>query len=58
MEKLQEETRNIVILVSGDPLFYGLGGYLSKKLPLEVYPYISSVHLHFQKCGKAGRMPI
>lgn len=47
--ELQEETRNAVILVSGDPLFYGLGGVLAKKLPLEIYPYTSSVQLAFSK---------
>lgn len=49
VEKLQGETRNIVILVSGDPLFYGLGGVLAKKLPLEIYPYASSVQLAFTR---------
>ncbi|EGQ25236.1 precorrin-6y c5,15-methyltransferase [Sporosarcina newyorkensis 2681] len=47
--ELQEETRNVVILVSGDPLFYGLGGVLAKKLPLEIYPYTSSVQLAFSR---------
>ncbi|WP_404333189.1 precorrin-6y C5,15-methyltransferase (decarboxylating) subunit CbiE [Mesobacillus maritimus] len=47
--ELQQESRNVVILVSGDPLFYGLGGVLAKKLPLEIYPYTSSVQLAFSK---------
>jgi len=47
--ELQQETRNVVILVSGDPLFYGLGSLLAKKLPLEIYPYTSSVQLAFSK---------
>ncbi|GKV65363.1 precorrin-6Y C5,15-methyltransferase [Sporosarcina sp. NCCP-2331] len=47
--ELQEETRNVVILVSGDPLFYGLGGVFAKKLPLEIYPYTSSIQLAFSK---------
>ncbi|MCP3742046.1 precorrin-6y C5,15-methyltransferase (decarboxylating) subunit CbiE [Rossellomorea sp. BNER] len=47
--ELQQETRNVVILVSGDPLFYGLGSVLAKKLPLEIYPYISSVQLAFSR---------
>ena len=38
VEKLLAEKRNVVILVSGDPLFYCLGGVLAKKLPLEIYP--------------------
>ncbi|MBS4190792.1 precorrin-6y C5,15-methyltransferase (decarboxylating) subunit CbiE [Bacillus sp. FJAT-49705] len=46
---LQSETRNVVILVSGDPLFYGLGSVLAKKLPLEIHPYTSSVQLAFSK---------
>ncbi len=29
--RLSEETRNTVILASGDPLFYGIGSYLAKK---------------------------
>ncbi|MBN6886724.1 precorrin-6B C5,15-methyltransferase / cobalt-precorrin-6B C5,C15-methyltransferase [Cytobacillus horneckiae] len=47
--EIQQETRNVVILVSGDPLFYGLGGVLAKKLSLEIYPYTSSVQLAFSK---------
>ncbi|WP_045522379.1 bifunctional cobalt-precorrin-7 (C(5))-methyltransferase/cobalt-precorrin-6B (C(15))-methyltransferase [Neobacillus niacini] len=47
--ELQQETRNVVILVSGDPLFYGLGGLFAKKLPITIYPYTSSVQLAFSK---------
>ncbi|MEK4227961.1 precorrin-6y C5,15-methyltransferase (decarboxylating) subunit CbiE [Solibacillus sp. FSL H8-0538] len=46
---LQQETRKTVILASGDPLFYGIGGYLAKKLPLEIYPTMSSVQLAFSR---------
>jgi len=49
VDDLQTETRNVVILVSGDPLFYGLGSLLAKKLPIEIYPYTSSVQLAFSK---------
>ena len=49
IETLQKETRNVVILVSGDPLFYGLGGVLAKKLSIEIYPYTSSIQLAFSK---------
>ncbi|SES35184.1 precorrin-6Y C5,15-methyltransferase (decarboxylating) [Psychrobacillus sp. OK032] len=49
VDDLQKETRNVVILVSGDPLFYGLGSVLAKKLLLEIYPYTSSVQLAFSK---------
>ncbi|MEC1177105.1 precorrin-6y C5,15-methyltransferase (decarboxylating) subunit CbiE [Metasolibacillus meyeri] len=47
--RLQSETREVVVLASGDPLFYGIGSYLAKKLPLEIYPYMSSVQLAFSK---------
>lgn len=53
VERLSEETRNTIILASGDPLFYGVGGYLAKKLDLEVYPYMSSVQLAFAKMGES-----
>ncbi|MFJ8260698.1 precorrin-6y C5,15-methyltransferase (decarboxylating) subunit CbiE [Rummeliibacillus sp. NPDC094406] len=53
VEIIQNETRNIVILASGDPLFYGLGSYLSKKIQLEVYPHVSSIQLAFSKIGES-----
>lgn len=53
VDKLQKETRKTVILASGDPLFYGIGGYLSSKLPVEVYPYMSSLQLAFAKMGES-----
>lgn len=53
VERLSQETRKTVILASGDPLFYGIGGYLAKKLTIEVYPYISSVQLAFSKMGES-----
>ena len=52
VEKLEQETRNTVILASGDPLFYGIGSYLSAKLNIEVYPYMSSVQLAFSRMGE------
>ena len=53
VETIQKETRNIIILASGDPLFYGLGGYFSKKLNVEVYPHVSSIQLAFSKIGES-----
>jgi len=53
VEKLANETRKTVILASGDPLFYGIGGYLAKKLNIEVYPYMSSIQLAFSKMGES-----
>lgn len=49
VERLQSETRNIVILASGDPLFYGIGSYLSSKIDLDIYPYLSSIQLAFAR---------
>jgi precorrin-6Y C5,15-methyltransferase (decarboxylating) len=48
-ERLKAETREVVILASGDPLFYGIGSYLSSKVELEIYPYLSSIQLAFAK---------
>jgi len=53
VERLSAETRDTVILASGDPLFYGIGGYLAKKLDIDVYPYMSSVQLAFSKMGES-----
>jgi len=52
-ERLKEEKRPTVILASGDPLFYGIGSYLSKKVKLEVYPYLSSIQLAFARMGES-----
>jgi precorrin-6Y C5,15-methyltransferase (decarboxylating) len=52
VERLQTETRNVVILASGDPLFYGIGSYLSSKIQMEIYPYLSSIQLAFAKMGE------
>ncbi|NMD69684.1 precorrin-6y C5,15-methyltransferase (decarboxylating) subunit CbiE [Bacillus sp. DNRA2] len=49
---LCEETRNVVILASGDPMFYGIGGFLSSKLELEIYPALSSIQLAFARMGE------
>ena len=51
VEQLGKRNQNIVILASGDPLFYGIGGLLSKKIPVEIYPYISSIQLAAAKFG-------
>ncbi len=51
---LKEEmgSQNIVVLASGDPLFYGIGAYLIKALGqenVEIYPNISTVAAAFAK---------
>ncbi|MGF9979037.1 precorrin-6y C5,15-methyltransferase (decarboxylating) subunit CbiE [Viridibacillus arvi] len=53
VEQLKNEKRKTVILASGDPLFYGLGGYLASKIDVEVYPYFSSIQLAFSKMGES-----
>lgn len=52
VQRVQEETKDVVILASGDPLFYGIGSYLSNKIQIEIYPYLSSVQLAFAKMGE------
>ncbi|WP_141434054.1 precorrin-6y C5,15-methyltransferase (decarboxylating) subunit CbiE [Bacillus sp. 03113] len=52
VERLQTETKKVVILASGDPLFYGIGSYLSSKIKMDIYPYLSSVQLAFAKMGE------
>lgn len=52
VERLQTETRSVVILASGDPLFYGIGSYLSSKIEIEIYPYVSSIQLAFARMGE------
>lgn len=52
IERLQNEDRNVVILASGDPLFYGIGGYLSSKLKIEIHPNVSSIQLAFARMGE------
>ena len=50
--KAQMEKQRIVVLASGDPLFYGIGKYLFTKIPKEhfdVLPSISSMQLAFAK---------
>ncbi|NRD79184.1 precorrin-6y C5,15-methyltransferase (decarboxylating) subunit CbiE [Bacillus sp. BRMEA1] len=49
VERLCSETRKVVILASGDPLFFGIGSYLASKIQLEIYPYVSSVQLAFAR---------
>lgn len=46
------DTSNIVVLASGDPLFFGIGTFLVKKLGaknVKVYPNVSSVVKAFSK---------
>ncbi|MFM9281378.1 precorrin-6y C5,15-methyltransferase (decarboxylating) subunit CbiE [Paenibacillus jiagnxiensis] len=56
VEELKERcTRErVVVLASGDPLFFGIAGYLAGKLEpgiLDIIPHLSSVQLAFAKLG-------
>lgn len=51
VDQLQNENRNTVILASGDPMFYGIGGYLSSKLPISIFPSVSSIQMAFAHMG-------
>lgn len=53
VEELQATDKKTVILASGDPLFYGIGGYLSKKVKAEIYPNVSSLQLAFARIGES-----
>ncbi|EIT86464.1 CbiET protein [Fictibacillus macauensis ZFHKF-1] len=49
LAQLQNEQRNVVVLASGDPLFFGIGHYLAQRVDVDIYPYVSSVQLAFAK---------
>ncbi|CAG7633994.1 precorrin-6y C5,15-methyltransferase (decarboxylating) subunit CbiE [Paenibacillus allorhizosphaerae] len=48
------ETRRIVVLASGDPLFFGIAGFIAKKAGAEavtIHPHLSSLQLAFARLG-------
>ena len=52
--------RRLVILASGDPLFYGVAQYLCDRLGkdrFEVLPHVSSMQLAFARIRRAGKKP-
>lgn len=51
IQQLETMDKQIVILASGDPLFYGIGGLIAKKLPIEIYPHVSSIQLAASRFG-------
>jgi len=55
VERLRGEQRKrgkAVVLASGDPLFYGIGGYLAGRIEgVVIHPSLSSVQLAFAKVG-------
>lgn len=54
IEEAREEGRCVVVLASGDPLFYGIGSVLSERFgpdALRVLPAVSSIQLAFARLG-------
>jgi precorrin-6Y C5,15-methyltransferase (decarboxylating) len=52
-ERLQHETKQVVVLASGDPLFYGIGAYLSGDVEADIEPQPSSVQLAFARMNES-----
>ena len=53
VSRLETQDKRTVVLASGDPLFYGIGAYLAKRLPVDIYPGVSSVQEAFAKLGES-----
>ncbi|NDI35510.1 precorrin-6y C5,15-methyltransferase (decarboxylating) subunit CbiE [Chengkuizengella sediminis] len=53
VQLIKSSDKKVVVLASGDPLFYGIGGYLSKKMEVEIYPNLSSIQLAYAKVGES-----
>lgn len=52
VDAAQAAGRRVVVLASGDPNFFGIGGYLAGKLGaerLEIHPHLASVQLAFAR---------
>lgn len=50
------EYQRIVVLASGDPLFYGIAGFFAAKLgreAVDIYPNLSSLQLAFARMGES-----
>lgn len=55
IDRASAEGRRVVVLASGDPLFHGLGGYLTGKLGAErvvVHPHVSAMQVAFARLGQ------
>lgn len=53
IEEVSQEN-HVAVLASGDPLFFGIGGLIVKKLGIEqveVIPHVSSIQLAFARIG-------
>jgi precorrin-6B C5,15-methyltransferase / cobalt-precorrin-6B C5,C15-methyltransferase len=49
LERIQNDRKKTVVLASGDPLFYGIGSYLAKKMKVEIYPQATSIQAAFSR---------
>lgn len=50
------ENHRVVVLASGDPLFYGIAGFIAKKAgtqAVSIHPHLSSLQLAFAKMGES-----
>ncbi|OMP66744.1 bifunctional cobalt-precorrin-7 (C(5))-methyltransferase/cobalt-precorrin-6B (C(15))-methyltransferase [Domibacillus epiphyticus] len=52
-DRLRRETKQVVVLASGDPLFYGIGAYLSGDIEANIVPHPSSVQLAFARMNES-----
>ncbi len=55
IDRASADGRRVVVLASGDPLFYGLGGYLVSMLGAErvvVHPHVSAMQVAFARLGQ------
>ncbi|AJY76928.1 bifunctional cobalt-precorrin-7 (C(5))-methyltransferase/cobalt-precorrin-6B (C(15))-methyltransferase [Paenibacillus beijingensis] len=51
-----QESHRVVVLASGDPLFYGIAGFIAKRAgsgAVSIHPHLSSVQLVFAKMGES-----
>jgi len=54
VEQALADNKKVAVLASGDPLFYGIGNYLIKKLgaeQIEIFPQVTSVQLAASRLG-------
>lgn len=52
-KRVQDEEGPVVVLASGDPLFYGIGAYLSGSMEAIIEPQPSSVQLAFARMNES-----
>ena len=55
IENRRREGKRVVVLASGDPLYFGIGSYLARNMGAEnvrIYPNITSVAAAFARLGE------